>query len=299
MIKRVLFNLWTLSLLGILLLAWFWFRFVYLTVDQEAIDNLNGGKIEVIGHGGSGFASIWDPVPANSMESLRRALEDDRADGVEVDVQLSKDSVLMLYHDQFLDSKSPLKGCMEDYTAEELLATTYECGFGIDFFHDETLISLEQLVTWCQELDSFPLIYLDFHSYSYCRKSYDRDPIHARSLVRLIHQYNLPVDKIRILSTHLSLLLYLRDLQPDLYLIYEETDSFERGLKTTLAHGFADLAIGEDHMDADKARQLHEKGIRFVTFGGNDRYGIKKLIELNPDAIHVNDVPAMMDMMGR
>ena len=67
------------------------------------IDNLFGGQIRVIGHAGIGFESVLTPFPSNSLGSIRRVIEGYNADGVEVDVQITKDSVPVLAHDQQLE----------------------------------------------------------------------------------------------------------------------------------------------------------------------------------------------------
>ena len=73
-------------------------------VEDGPIENLNGGIIRVVGHAGLGFESTLTPYPSNTLSSIRKAVEGFNADGVEVDVQLSKDSVPVLYHDNTLES---------------------------------------------------------------------------------------------------------------------------------------------------------------------------------------------------
>ena len=60
----------------------------------------------VLGHAGAGFftpLNPFNPLPPSSLAGVRHALAQG-ADGVEVDVQLSQDSVLVLYHDPGLTS---------------------------------------------------------------------------------------------------------------------------------------------------------------------------------------------------
>ncbi|MBK8497715.1 MAG: hypothetical protein IPL52_02580 [Flavobacteriales bacterium] len=64
------------------------------------------GSVKIIGHGGMGAGS---PTPMNSEASVREALELG-LDGVEMDVQLTADGVLVAYHAQDLDDLSSCKG---------------------------------------------------------------------------------------------------------------------------------------------------------------------------------------------
>ena len=77
--------------------------------DSFEFENLSDNNAFIIGHGGSGFLSPTNNVAENSMKSLELAIEGYNADGVEVDVQLTKDSMLVLYHDHDLFTKTSCK----------------------------------------------------------------------------------------------------------------------------------------------------------------------------------------------
>ena len=73
-----------------------------------------GKDIKVWAHrGASGYA------PENTMEAYRLA-QRMGADGIELDVQLSKDGELVVIHDEKLSRTSDGKGWVKDYT---LIAT--------------------------------------------------------------------------------------------------------------------------------------------------------------------------------
>ncbi len=63
--------------------------------------------------GASGYA------PENTLPAFKMAV-DMGADGVELDVQLSKDGVPVVCHDETIDRTSSAKGWIKDYTLEEL-----------------------------------------------------------------------------------------------------------------------------------------------------------------------------------
>lgn len=60
-------------------------------------------------------------VPENTLEAFRKAAEM-KADGVELDVQMSKDGELVVIHDETVNRVSDGKGYVKDYTYEELRA---------------------------------------------------------------------------------------------------------------------------------------------------------------------------------
>ena len=59
--------------------------------------------------------------PENTLEAFRAAAELGPAlGGIETDVQLSKDGVVMIFHDETLDRVTDTKGNLRDFTFEEL-----------------------------------------------------------------------------------------------------------------------------------------------------------------------------------
>lgn len=63
--------------------------------------------------GASGYA------PENTIEAFRLAIEQG-ADGIELDVQLTRDDVLVVIHDEWIDRTSDGTGWVKDFTLEEL-----------------------------------------------------------------------------------------------------------------------------------------------------------------------------------
>lgn len=74
---------------------------------------------KIWGHrGASGYA------PENTLEAFRIATEM-KADGVELDVQLTKDGELVVIHDETIDRLSNESGWIKDYTLKELKAFNF------------------------------------------------------------------------------------------------------------------------------------------------------------------------------
>lgn len=68
--------------------------------------------------GASGYA------PENTLAAFQKAV-DLAADGVELDIQLTKDDQIVVIHDETIDRTSNGKGWVKDYTLEELRAFNY------------------------------------------------------------------------------------------------------------------------------------------------------------------------------
>lgn len=71
--------------------------------------------------GASGYA------PENTLEAFKLAVSQE-ADGIELDVQLTKDKELVVIHDEKIDRTSNGKGYVKDYTLEELKKFNFNYG---------------------------------------------------------------------------------------------------------------------------------------------------------------------------
>lgn len=82
-------------------------------------------QIEILGHGGNGLEIVNALYHDNSFESIELALLTDGCDGVELDVRLSADGTLWLYHDNELESTTNGEGCVETSSDAYLSSLTY------------------------------------------------------------------------------------------------------------------------------------------------------------------------------
>ena len=106
-------------------------------------------KTKIWAHRG---ASGWDKqyAPENTMPAFEKAAQMG-ADGIETDVQLTKDGVLVLCHDESIERVSDGKGWIKDYTLKELR------GFSFSQTHPEygrvEIPTLEDLLYFMQDND--------------------------------------------------------------------------------------------------------------------------------------------------
>lgn len=82
-----------------------------------------------IGHRGTGPTRLGHPFPENSISSLLAAMADG-ADGVEVDVEITRDGRIILMHDDTLDRTTDCAGCVSAFTLDEVRACRLLDGSG-------------------------------------------------------------------------------------------------------------------------------------------------------------------------
>lgn len=85
-------------------------------------------------------------APENTLEAFRKAVTL-RADGVELDVQLSKDGEVVVVHDERLERVSNGTGYVKDHTLQELKRMNFGDLDSIDFTQIPTLQEVYQLLS--------------------------------------------------------------------------------------------------------------------------------------------------------
>ncbi|MGV3503804.1 MAG: glycerophosphodiester phosphodiesterase [Adhaeribacter sp.] len=251
-------------------------------------------KVLVIGHAGMGFLSPlrpFNPYPANSLTSLKKALEAG-ADGLEVDIHLSQDGVPILYHDPRLESMTPARGLIEELPAARVIGLPYRGGFPYDWFQREKVISLTTLLDLLQALPRKPSLHLDLRQEGKARPDF-----YARTLLALLHRYHYPVEKISLISPQPGLLEAFRQQQPGITCLLDSQGDFESLLAATLQHQLPGLVLNAMDMDAARMRRLRAHGLQVVLFGPKAPLSVYRALLLAPDALQVNNVKAGVAMV--
>jgi glycerophosphoryl diester phosphodiesterase len=97
--------------------------------ENFEIENLNNNTISIIGHGGMGDSHSY---PMNTFESVMNCISLG-ANGAELDVQMTLDSILVAYHFEYLESATNLKGQIYEKTWDEIRNGRYD-GLPYDSF---------------------------------------------------------------------------------------------------------------------------------------------------------------------
>ena len=95
-------------------------------------------EVKIFAHrGASGYA------PENTLAAFRLA-EEQGSDGVELDVQLTKDGEVVVIHDEKIDRTSTGTGFVRDYTLEELKKFSFHNH--MEAYEGETIPTLEEVL---------------------------------------------------------------------------------------------------------------------------------------------------------
>ena len=261
--------------------------------SKHASDPFDKGVV-IAGHAGSGFNYLIDPfnpLPPNSWTSIKKAL-DNGAEGIEVDVQLSKDGKLILYHDTKLDTQSELSGCIAELKAKEVIGSSYDLGFPYDLFHRENIIGLDDMMLNLQEEGAEPLLYFDLKPENYCSDdpAYDRFNDLMKALLQFDADYVYPKNKIFLICPYSQLLMQIDSMIPDYRRIKPGGQNVQMDLRSAIELGLDGLIFPVESIDRSEITLLKDAGMEVMLFGGKSKRTITSMISSGADVVQVNNV---------
>lgn len=267
--------------------------------DLSAIENLRGNEIGIIGHGGMGFLSSNVNLPSNTFEGIQKAVEGYQATGVEVDVQLSRDGALVLYHDSRLQTLTDCVGCVYQYDVEELEDCRYVAGFNTQHFNEQYLVQLTAVIEHFKDRQPRPYVFLDLKTSPDCPHTFDNSSFldtFANSLQELFSLYECQ-DWVIVESADFSFLKKIQNTTPDVKLSFF-TVMDETAIELAAENDFFGLSANFGNASRQTIRQAHEQGL-MVTLGIlKIRRDAIDMIEMSPDFIYTDNIPLLQEVLN-
>ncbi|PRR82675.1 glycerophosphodiester phosphodiesterase [Clostridium luticellarii] len=215
-----------------------------------------------------GFSGMY---PENTMLAFRKAVEIG-ADGIETDLHITKDGVIIICHDETINRTTDGTGFIEDYTYQEL--AKFNAG------HGERIPNLDDLLDYMK--DKNLLLNLELKN----------DIVHYKNLEKYtidkIYKYGLEKNVIISSFNHYSM---------------QKVKEYDSSIKTGLLYGSpihnpGEYAkrVGADAlhplfslvMDEDIIGDIKRNDILINTYTVNEESDMKRLIDLGVDGIITN-----------
>ncbi len=260
----------------------------------------------VLGHAGSGFFTPISPFnfrPPSSWLGIRHALAVGAA-GSEVDLQLSQDSVVVLYHDVRLENSSTGRGCVSQHPAAYLTGLRYRGGFPYDLFQHERPITFDALLArFARRPGGFPKLHLDMHEDDDCAPAgqhFARLPAFVRAIAASLARYHVPPGQVLFTTEHEAAVLLAQRYLPAVPI----------GLEITTADFPTELAFARAHhltavvLDADVAPPTHltaarAAGLKVVLFGGRSGRNLRNILAKRPDEWEADNIKRAVRLARR
>lgn len=232
-------------------------------------------SVLIFGHAGNGLNMQNSVYHDNSKEAIDFALSMEGVNGVELDVQLTKDGKLWLFHDHTLNKETNFNGCISDYTSMELESCHYKTS------KKEKVIALYEL---------------DFHSYS--NMTFILDVRHFKGCdlqlidtVVVLHELlelkqSYPNIKFLISTNYSNWLNSLEAIGFEVFYEIENMSDFEN---SNFAHNFI---VKNENFTKDEVNSIQEGSKKLLIFEVRSPKFIRKALKKQPFGLITDDLKA-------
>lgn len=232
------------------------------------------GRPLLVGHRGA-----MDVAPENTMPAFEAGLRGG-ADILELDVQLTADKKVILFHDTDLYAKTGVYGKIGDYTAEYL--RTLDVGNYFDSrFAGTKMPMLYEVLDWAK--GRIPLMIELKHGPVF-------DPELDEKTVRLIESHNM-VDEVVVTSFDQFALQRVKELNPNISTSFIYVGRFFNPVELVKAFKIDSLSPATDFMTREEVKMIQSAG--YACSPGGFYWDYETLLDWGVDTISSNNPGAL------
>ena len=238
----------------------------------------------IIGHRGSGSFTPDENTLAGARTGLMNM------DGIELDVQLSKDRTLWIAHDAVFNTCNDIEPpCFAEATDEQIVMLDSCNGNEVSFS------KLEDVFRMIHEEFPGKYISLDVKAWAPCKYSsldiIGEMNVIGDEIIRLIKKYNLH-HQVMVESETTTFLKYIMRRDKDVQCYLCVNGDFERGMLIALeagCHGISFKYKFDEEITGEHIQLLHKKGLRIQLYVVNKPEDIVEAIAMKPDFIQTDN----------
>lgn len=243
---------------------------ILISISFSCNKDVNKPLVTVYGHAGMSIYDERTIYPPNSFESIQHAVEIIRVEGVEIDIQMTKDSVLVLYHDTFISNSPGFNGCIGNYDWSVIKDMPIN-------FSKYKVCDLKSVLDYTVSKNI--KVYLDIKEFNFCEgKVFDFDLI-ASGIDSIILDYS-DYQKGLIMIGAFSV-----DLLNRVNLINKclEGTKITKTIRDAQLNGFNNILFKNNIINKDSICVIDTSGLNWGVFGGKANGEIRKSISFSPD----------------
>ena len=218
-------------------------------------------------------------APENTMSAFRLGLEMG-ANGIETDVQRTKDGILVLFHDDTLARVTGQPGSVKDYTYAQLQE------FSVSV-HGQS----DRIPTLEEFLRAFGALELTFAIEL-------KQPFTEADTIAMLDQYGMK-DKVIITSFRLECLMRARACAPHYRMGYLTQDINPLTLPVMEAIGIREICPAAPLVTPELVRELHGKGYSVRAWGVSNEDLMKAVYDAGADGMTVNFPDKLTEYMAK
>lgn len=241
--------------------------------------------VQIFAH--RGFSGYY---PENTMLAFQKVAEETVADGIELDIQLTKDGEIVIMHDEMLDRTTNGSGWLKDHTLEELKMLSV--GVNVKgFFPRQTIPTLREYFTWLKTTKLITNIELKTSYFEY-------EGIEEK-LIAMVKEFGLE-DQIWYSSFNHYTVARIKKLMPEAKCGLL-TDTWLMNIGEYAASQGAASANARTYFCAKEgvAADLHAHNIALQAWTPNDAEMMQELVDAGVDVLITNYPDIAAKVLGR
>ncbi|SNS44295.1 glycerophosphoryl diester phosphodiesterase [Anaerovirgula multivorans] len=223
-----------------------------------------------------GWSSL---APENTLSALELALKEDRIDKIEIDIQMTKDGIVVLHHDFELQRTSNGRGLLSTRSYKELL----ELDFGSWFspkFKGEKIPTLEEALAL---VDNKKELIIEI------KKGGTIYPTIAEELCKILKDY--PIDKVMVKSFNHQVVKEVKDIHGDIkvgMLIYGSPNLLKEQIR--YAHA-SFVSIAAPYITKEWIDNLYEEKVEVMAWTIDEPEDIEAIKQLDNRIAIITNYP--------
>lgn len=228
---------------------------------------------------------VRSTYPLNTAESIEEALSS-HIQGIEVDVRMTADGVLVAFHDEALKEGDACNGNVSELNAENVLACSTST-----WLRSAPILTVEELLS-NPKLKSL-VVSLDAKLAYGTTKEVAAFADALKSLTAQFPDINFLIE-----SNNIGFLqaLQSRSVAADLFL---NSSDAHQAVYTALENNLSGIVIEMNAISKEEIAYAQQQNLSVMIWGSGSVFSNRKAVQMQPDMIQTDDISSMMRILSK
>lgn len=260
--------------------------------EEPDINNLNGGRVMILGHGGVGVYH-FNATHDNSAEAIEQAILGYGIDGVEIDLQISADSTVWLMHENMLPHVTVCDGCLPEKSDSYLENCYYKRNVNTTFLREHHLVKLEDTFEKYLPYKGKVYFYLNLKYGGICPAAYQTTENYLEQLIfqvsKTVLKYGME-DHVFIEVTDIEMGQKFKDHYQGFKLFFPITIDVQSETDIAASNGFFGVIATNSTFSKEDVKYAHAKNLWVCLFSIGSTGDAKEARNKNIEIVMPDDV---------